>query len=137
MKPTKEQMKEKAMELMEKLDIYKPYVKDFKENDFVCYFEHYGGFWAFQEPKLQEKLKEFEEEYGATVYAITHEFTEFGECYSFLIVPKYKEDWSNLIYSQGNEHYVFSYVWNVTDDDCSEFGTIVVKGYGGGIKRIG
>ena len=57
MKPTKEQMKAKAIELMEKLDIYKPYVKDFKENDLVCYFEHYGGFWVFQEPKLQEKLK--------------------------------------------------------------------------------
>lgn len=137
MKPTKEQMKAKAIELMEKLDIYKPYIKDFKENDLVCYFEHYGGFWAFQEPKLQEKLKDLEEEYGCTVYAITHEFTQFGECYSFLIIPKYKEDWSNLIYSQGNEHYVCSYVWNVTDDDCSEFGKIVVKSYGGGIKRIG
>ena len=133
----KEQQKAKAIEIMKQMDIYKPYIEGFKNEDKVCFFEQFGGFWVYQEPEVEAKMKELEKEYGCTVYAITHEFTQFGECYSFLIIPKYKEDWSNLIYSQGNEHYVFSYVWNMTDDDCSEFGTIVVKSYGGGIKRIG
>jgi hypothetical protein len=35
------------------------------------------------------------------------------------------------------EFYAFAYVWNKSDDWCSEFGDIVVFSFGGGIKRIG
>ena len=34
-------------------------------------------------------------------------------------------------------YYAFAYVWNKDDDFCSEFGTIGLKSFGGGIKRIG
>lgn len=78
--------KAKAIEFMKQLDIYKPYVKGFEEENLVCFFENYGGFWAYQEPQLYNKIKELELKHKCTVYAITHEFTEFGECYSFLIV---------------------------------------------------
>ena len=44
--------KEKAIEIMKKMDIYKPYIKGFKENDRVCFFEKFGGFWIDQEPEL-------------------------------------------------------------------------------------
>ena len=128
---------DEAIELMEKLDIYKPYIKDFQQNNLVCYFEHYGGFWAFQEPKLQEKLKDFEDEYEATVYAITHEFAQFGEYYSFLIVTNYKHEWKTLLRSNKNKHTAFAYVWNKSDDLCSEFGSVAVKSGLGGITRIG
>ena len=30
--------KEKAIEIMKKMDIYKPYIKGFRENDKVCFF---------------------------------------------------------------------------------------------------
>ena len=82
-------------------------------------------------------MKELEKEYDCRVYAITHEFTQFGECYSFLIVTAYEEEWDRSVVSEKNNHYAFAYVWNKDDDWCSEFGTIVVKSYGGGIKRIG
>ena len=39
-------------------------------------------------------------------------------------------------YSNKNQHSAFAYVWNKTDDWCSELGTITVKSAGGGIKRI-
>ena len=73
MNKTREEKKIKAIELMKKLDIYKPYIKGFKNEDTVCYFENYGGYWAYQEPGLIEKVKELEEEHNCLVYAITHE----------------------------------------------------------------
>lgn len=137
MKTTNNQRKIKAIELMKKLDIYKPYIKGFKEENNVCYFENYGGFWAYQEPELINKIKEIEKKYNCLVYTITHEYTDFGECYDFLIVTDYEEEWDTLLEKYGNQYYAFAYVWNKTDEDCSEFGTICLESFGGGIRRIG
>ena len=128
--------KEKAIELLKQLDIYKPYIEGFRKSDKVCFFEGFGGFWIDQEPKLYEKMKAIEKKYGCLVYAVTHEYTEFGELYDFLIVTDYPEEWDDLVYSQGNRHTAFAYVWNKDDDWCSEFGDVTVQSFGGGIKRI-
>ena len=87
--------KEKAIELMKRLDIYKPYIKGFRESDKVC-----------------------------------------GECYSFLIVSDYPEEWDDLMNDDGNRHCAYAYVWNKDDEWCSEFGDIIVQSFGGGIKRV-
>ena len=129
--------KQKAFEILKKLDIYKPYIKGFKNEDNICYFENYGGYWAWQEPDLMKKVKELEEEHNCLVYAITHEYTSIGEMYSFLIVTDYEEEWDTLLEKYGNQYYAFAYVWNKDDDDCSEFGTIALSSFGGGIRRIG
>ena len=136
MNTTKEQRKEKAIELMNRLDIYKPYIKGFKKSDQVCFYENFGGFWVYQEPEIEAKMKEIENRYDCTVYAITHEYTEFGELYDFLIVTDYTEEWESLVNREGNGFYAFAYVWNKDDEWCSEFGTIGLKNFGGGIKRI-
>lgn len=128
--------KEKAIELLKQLDIYKPYIKGFKENDQVCFFEEFGGFWVDQERKVYNKMKELELEYDCKVYAITHEYTQMGEMYSFLLVTCYPDEWDTLVEKVNNVYYAFAYVWNVDDDLCSEFGTIGVISFGGGIKRI-
>ena len=126
----------KAIQLLKQLDIFEPYIAEFIKDDTVCYFENCAGFWAFQNKELLEKAQEIEKKYDCLVYAITHEYTSFGELYSFLIVTDYSEEWDNhLLYSEGNKHYAFSYVWNKDDDWCSEFGTIEVTSFGGGIKR--
>ena len=128
--------KEKAIEFLKKMDIYKPYIKGFEEKDSVCFFENYGGYWIDQELELYAKMKEIENKYQCLVYAVTHEFTDFGELYDFLIVTNYPEEWDTLVYSNGNRHTVFAYVWNKDDDWCSEFGSVTVQSFGGGIKRI-
>ena len=133
---TMENKKQKAIELMNKLDIYKPYIKSFRENNQICFFENFGGFWAEQEPELMTKIQEFEKEHNCLVYAVTHEFLEFGECYDFLYISDYEEDWDEMLYPQGNKYYVFAYVWNKDCDWCSEFGTIGIRSFGGGIKRV-
>ena len=132
-----QKQKAKAIEIMKQMDIYKPYINGFEKQDKVCFFEQFGGFWVYQEPEVEAKMKELEKKYGCIVYAITHEFTQFGECYSFLIVTKYKEEGNRCVVSEKNKHYAFAYVWNKDDEWCSEFGTVVVQSFGGGIKRIG
>ena len=92
--------------------------------------------YEHQEPELLNKIKEFETEYGSIVYAVTHELFWFGECYSFLIVSKYDEEWE-ITLEEVKDGYAFSYVWNKTNEECSEFGTIAVRSFGGGIARVG
>lgn len=137
MKTTKEQRKEQAIKLMQKLDIYKPYINGFKQGDKVCFFENFAGFWVYQEPEIEKKMKEIEKEYNCTVFAITHEYTGIGEFYDFLIVSEDDEDWDYLVQDYQNDYSAYAYVWNKNDDWCSEFGDIVIKRFGGGIKRIG
>ena len=135
---TKEQMKAEAIKYLKQLGIYKPYIKGFEEDNKVCFFENFGGYWLYQEEEIANKVKIFEEEYGCLVYAVTHEFTSFGEMWDFLYVSKYVEDGENFVYSKGNHRFIVDvYVWNKTDDMCSEFGSIEVQSFGGGIRRIG
>ena len=49
---TKEQRKQQAEKYLKQLDIYKPYIKGFMEKDNVCFYENFGGFWAYQEEDL-------------------------------------------------------------------------------------
>ena len=138
MNTTIEERKQKALEIMKKLDIYKPYIDGFKDNNDICYFERFAGFWAWQDKALAQKIKEIEEKHNCTVYAVTHEFTEFGECYDFLIVSDYEEEWQDLISEYNkNTYYAFAYVWNKYDDYCSEFGDILINSAFGGIRRVG
>lgn len=125
--------KEKAIECMRKLDIYKPYIRKFEKDGTITLFERFGGYYIDkdQEPELLNKIKEFEAERGAVVYAVTHEIFEFGDCYSFLYISKYKEDWDSSVTTGPYGKYVWAYVWNKDDEWCSESGTIVVKSFGG------
>ena len=128
--------KTKAVEMLKELDIYKPYIDGFKEENNVCYFERYAGYWAYQDEELMKKIKQIEQRYNCLVYAVTHEYLEFGECYSLLVIPDYKEDWDYILEKAQNGYYAYAYVWNKTDNDCSEFGTVGVESFGGGLKRV-
>lgn len=128
--------KEKAIELLKQLDIYKPYIERYKEKNYVCFFERYGGYWAYQNEELAAKINEIERKYGCLVYAVTHDYSSIGEMYSLLIITKYPKEWNGLVETTGNIHTCFAYVWNKDDDWCSEFGNVTVKSWGGGIKRI-
>lgn len=129
--------KEVAIQCLKELDIYAPYIKKFEKDGTVTLFEGFGGYYINddQELELLKKIKEIEAEYGSLVYAVTHEMTEFGELYDFLIVSKYEEEWEDTI-EDVKDHYAFAYVWNKTNDWCSEFGDIGIKSFGGGIMRV-
>ena len=127
---------EKANELMKRLDIYEPRIKGLRESDKVCVYGGVDGIWKDQDTDNVATVKAIENKFGCVVYAVTHEFTPFGECYSFLIVSDYPEEWDDLMNDDGNRHCAYAYVWNKDDEWCSEFGDIIVQSFGGGIKRI-
>lgn len=129
--------KEKAVQILKQLNIYKPYINGFQKKGDICFFERYGGYWSYQEPELMDKIKEFEDKHKALVYAVTHEFTDFGECYDFMFVPDCEDEWGDLVVDMNNGSFcVFAYVWNKDDEWCSEFGDILIKSMYGGICRI-
>ena len=113
---TKEQRKVKALEILQKLDIYKPYIKGFEKENEVCYFERFAGFWAWQDEELQTKIKELEEKYNCTVYAVTHEYTEFGELYDFLLVNSFINFCLYSLYFCNELLYSFSISLNFSNE---------------------
>jgi hypothetical protein len=131
-------MKEAAISAMKSLGIYAPYIQKFEKDGTVTLFERFGGYYITedQEPELFKKIKEFQDEYQLLVYAVTHEIFEFGECYSFLVVSKYEEEWNSIL-ENIKYGYVFAYVWNKDNEWCSEFGDITLRSFGGGIARVG
>ena len=130
-----ETKKAEAIKRMKALDLYKPYITLFEKDNQIFMSEMTGGVYEFNNNKeLVAKVKEFEEEYNALVYHVIHTMTQFGELYNFLYVSQYEEEWGqdNADISEG---YALVYVWNKTDDWCSEFGNIGVQGKFGGIVR--
>ncbi len=43
MNVTIEQKKTKALDILKTMNIFKPYIDGFKENDQVCFYENYAG----------------------------------------------------------------------------------------------
>jgi hypothetical protein len=134
---TTSNQKEIAIQCLEKLDIYKPYIRKFSSKTGVpCFFENFGGFYADQEPELWDKIKEVEAAYNCIVYAITHEFIDGDEMWSMLCVTPDTEIEDCLMEYDNNCFYAFAYVWNKSNEIFSELGDIYIKSFGGGIKRI-
>ena len=135
-KPTLEARKAKAIEIMKQMNIYHPYIEEFDKNNQVTFFERGMGYWVNEESELYQMIKHIENEYDLLVYTITHEYCEFGECYSLLYLSNRKGEWKDAVMSEDKEHYAYAYVWNKSDDSCSEFGTIGVRSVFGGITRF-
>ena len=91
MNTTVTERKNQAIKYLKQLKVYKPYIKEFEEENLTCFFENYGGFWTYQDEELSQKIKEIEDKYNCAVYAVTHEYTDFGELYDLLIVTDYPE----------------------------------------------
>ena len=135
MNVSRENKKEEAINRMRTLDLYNPYIKAFKDNDEIFMSEMTGGVYEFSSnTELCNKVKEFEAEYSALVYHVIHTFTQFGELYNFLYVSDHQDEWE-MDNADITDGYAMAYVWNSTDEWCSEFGSIGVRGKFGGIVR--
>ena len=133
---TREMKKEEAIKRMKKLNIIDDAVRQFKNEDIVMVSEPpFGGlYWLNDEEK--KMVRKFEEENDALVYIVVRAFTNFGKMDSLLYVSDYEEEWE-MENADIKDGYTFVYVWNKTDDYCSEFGGIAVKERFGGLVRIG
>ena len=95
------------------------------------------GIGALYELNEEEKniVKEFESNNkGYKVYHLIHNFSEFGELYSLLYVDTYTEEWEYFD-KELEDGITFAYVYNKTDEFCSEFGSIGIKSQIGGLIR--
>ncbi len=132
---TKEHQNANAVENHRNIKCYAPYLKAFK-NGTITMYEGFGGYYV-EEEEILNKIHEVENEYGGTVYAVIHQITNIGELYTFLWATAYEEDSQYDVEDYGNGQYaVMSYVWNKTYDDCSEFGSVVIKPALGGLVRV-
>ena len=84
--------------------------------------------------EYQELIDEFEREHNAYVFHAQLTHTEFGDLLSLLYLPKDPDELSPTI-SDYKSQQVLSYVINLDDPLCSEFGYIGIAPAMGGIKR--
>lgn len=131
----KSEMKKIAIEHLCALNIYRPYITEFRKKGTVTMFERFAGYYIDEMngyTELESRIKEFERDYETLVYAVTHEYLECGECYTFLYVDRCDP---NSFQIEDGLYYVYAYTWNRTMDYCSEFGTVGVQSAYGGIVR--
>lgn len=130
--------KEKAVELLQCLKISQVFVDRFVNEDKVTLFNVFSCCDISKFEVVKEKIKEIERDHHCIVYAVTHNFFMFGECFSFLMVPVYEEDWQYLLQRlDRNTFSVMAYVWNRSKECCSEFGSVIINSFFGGIARVG
>lgn len=133
--------KKQAIKNMKALDIFPDYIEHYTQTNNPILFEGLGGYYTDDNEELLKIVRDFEQEHNSIVYAITHEKTEFGEMYDFFHISNYKEEWEEDYIALKNRQqdgmvYPFVYVYNKSQEEYSEFGTIVAVAYYGVIKRI-
>lgn len=133
---TSEELKQKAVECMNKLGIDKRHIERFKEGNSIYIYEYSYGIPAYLEPEVLAKVKQFEDECDCLVYAVTYAHMHSGEYYDFLYVPRRKEDWDELVTKEGTLFYAETYRWDVDDDEYSDYATIGICSVEGGIARV-
>ncbi len=130
----------KRFDILEKCyNLSKNIRKDFFENNTIYYTEQNGALYWCNElgggEKYEQLIKDFEKEHkGCHVYFAIHTYTEFGELLNLMYISDDEQDWA---YDKNDllNGITFCYVYNLTDDWCSEFGTIGIKGLIGGLVR--
>lgn len=117
-KPTKEQLEEGKTRLKDIIGFDSKYVEKLFISDVYSTREVKSA-----EIDLIRAVNEFETNYNAYVYHIIYTETSFGKCYSMLYVSNYKGEWRDdrKLLEDGT---TCAYVWNRTDEVCSEIGLI-------------
>lgn len=128
-----EEMKKEAITRMKMLKLHPANIQEFIDSGVINRSQssscsvilHY-----LNEEELA-RVQEFEQEYGGLVYHVIQN----RQMLSFLYVSKHQEEWE-FDRSDLKEGCPIAYVTNLTDESCSEFGSIGIKSCGGGVLRI-
>lgn len=119
---------------MEMLNLSKQCINAFKQGK-VWESERIGALYEVNEEE-QKIINTFEREHqGYKVYHMIHSMPEFGELYSILYVSTEEEEWKQDK-QDIQEGYPFVYVYNKSDNYCSEFGSVTIKKVFGGLIRL-
>lgn len=125
----KEEMKKEALNRMKMLKLHPNIIKEFS-NKGILNLSLNAALYYLSEEQLA-RVQEFEKEYGGLVYHVIQN----RYMLSFLYVSKHKEEWE---YDRNDlkEGYPIAYVVNLSDESCSEFGSIGIRPCVGGVIRI-
>lgn len=128
----KGKMKKEAIDRMHILKLHPNVIKEFSDNGKLNLSLNAELYYLSDEQLA--RVQKFEQKYNAIVYHVIQNYTQFGELLSFLYVSQYTEEWE---YERNDleEGYPFVYVANLTDETCSEFGSIGIRPCVGGVIR--
>lgn len=134
---SKDKKKQEAIRRMKKLKYFNQSRKEFEKYGYVMINEPPFGahYYTHDDERLQEAIKEFQEQNNALVYAVVRAFTTLGTMDSLLFVEDYREEWD---YFDDDADYgiIMSYTINYDMPDCSEFGSIGFQHtIAGGLQR--
>ncbi|MDE7107175.1 MAG: hypothetical protein K2O39_02510 [Clostridiales bacterium] len=131
--------KEVARCILDELGVCRPYILDFDNNNAVYLFDNGEARRVDLNSVLGRKLRAIEKKSNVTVYAVIHSNIPLvGDNYAFLCVSPYPEDFAYSFKRNGNRIVVaYSYVWNTTHDELSEFGSVALNSVFGKLRRVG
>ena len=128
--------KEEAVRRLKEIKYFEDHLKEFIKNDTIFRTEP-DGIEFFLTEEEQKIVSDFENKYETLVFHIIIDYMEFGTIYSLLYVSKYENEWEDdLKLNQSTREFTtLSYVQNISDPNCSEFGSIRIYNHLGGIIR--
>lgn len=133
MKATKEQMKQEALARMKLLKLYSVLLEDFEDRK-ISYSEGEIGRLYRVKRKVEEVVQKFENRTGYLVYHVINNDTSIGHMLTLLYVSTEMDEWA-ADKQDLQEGCPLAYVENLTYPDCSEFGSVGVKPFNGGVVR--
>lgn len=134
------EMKNEALARMRILKIHENAVNDLEKNDMVNVSFFGCGILYWPTDKQIELIKKFEDQYNGLVYHAISSTTEIGELLTLLYISQYEADWPTdredlKNYDPRYGYSIMAYVYNLTNDIFSEFGSVCVKPKNGGLVR--
>ena len=125
---SREEQKTEAIVRMKMLGISKITIELFKKENVVMATESPLGMPSELTDEDLIRIRDFETENGALVYAVISNYTNIGAMDSYLFVSKYQDEWEtdreDIAHSEDG---VLAYVYNHDEPAFSEFGTIGVR----------
>ena len=120
-----------CIDAMKKMRMGHRYIDDFEKEDVVYIYRGDSAYKisphsnVYYIPQIHHKMKEIEESYTVTVYAVIYDIIMRNELYSFLVVCNSKNDWefySKCPINYKDKFYTLACVWNSTENfgECGE-----------------
>ncbi len=128
--PTHEEQVKEAVKRLRMLFADDEVPDAFEKNGTVYLCDHPDGHPIPMPMEMMDDIRLFEKEHGSLVYLLIADSWSF----SYLYVSQYKEEWEPDVNDLG-EGYPVAYVKNLTDPECSEFGSIHIVRNGDGFIR--
>lgn len=130
----REKKKAEAVKRMQLLALHPNAVCEFESSDIINISEASGGFLYWASDAEKEIIRDFEERYNAVVYHVIRNRTTIGEMLSLLYVSDCEDEW-DMDRDDLEIGCPIAYVKNLSDDDCSEFGSIMIEQRNGVLIR--